>query len=184
MGWVPDHRRSLARDGRPNCMSQVSCRLFEVWQLTRTFRKPVLSVQKYLPQQDVAVATAVLVFAQYLGSSIYLTAADTLLNTELEDKISSAAPTVNASAIIAAGATAFRKLVPSNLLAVILEAYADCISDTFYIATGLASVSILTASGMWWRERKARNSVGTPGGVKRESRQSARHSYYRTSQLV
>ncbi|CAN8096739.1 unnamed protein product [Discula destructiva] len=106
---------------------------------------PVIAIQTCLPEEHVAIATAVLVLAQYLGSAVYLSASNTLFSTSLTDKLAKAAPSMNAGLIIASGATAFRARVPETLLPAILKAYVESIGLTFYIALGLGVLAFGTA---------------------------------------
>lgn len=127
--------------------------------------QPVIAIQTCLPEEDVAIATAVLVFAQYMGSAIYLSVCNTLFSTSLTEKLAEKAPTMNADLIIAAGATAFRTTVPEALLPAVLKAYVESIDLTFYVAVGLGVVAFAAAWGMGWIDTKKLSKE--PGGERR-----------------
>lgn len=124
--------------------------------------QPVIAIQTCLPEEDVAIATAVLVFAQYMGSAIYLSVCNTLFSTSLTEKLAEEAPSMNADLIIASGATAFRTIVPEALLPAVLRAYVESIDLTFYVAVGLGAVAFAAAWGMGWIDTKETSKV--PGG--------------------
>lgn len=83
-----------------------------------------------------------------MGSAIYLAASNTLFSTSLAEKIAEEAPSLNADLIIAAGATAFRTIVPEDLIPAVLIAYVESIDLTFFIALGLGVVAFAAAWGM------------------------------------
>lgn len=129
------------------------------------FLQPVIAIQTCLPEEDVAIATAVLVFAQYMGSAIYLSVCNTLFSTSLTEKLAEEAPSMNADLIIASGATSFRTIVPEALLPAVLKAYVESIDLTFYVAVGLGAVAFAAAWGMGWIDTKKLSKE--PGGERR-----------------
>lgn len=105
-------------------------------------------MQSVLPQSQLAVALAVLVFIQGLGCSILISVANTIFDNSLESEIVSKAPGVNAGAVIAAGATSFRKLVSQEELPNVLKAYATSFDRTFYMVIGLSCATFITSWGL------------------------------------
>lgn len=104
-------------------------------------------------------------FAQYIGSAIYLSVCNTLYSTALTEKVTEDASSMNAGLIIASGATAFRKIVPEALLPAVLQAYVKSTDLTFYIAVGLNVVAFAAAWGMVWIDTKKISNE--PGGERR-----------------
>lgn len=83
-----------------------------------------------LPQNDIPIGTAIIVFFQFLGGSIFLAIAENLFSSQLVNALAIYAPQVDAQAVISAGAESVRKVVsPENLYAV-LVAYNTAIAKT------------------------------------------------------
>lgn len=112
----------------------------------------MVAIQTVLPNSQIAVAMAVLTFTQGLGSSILITVANTIFDNSLASEIQSRAPGVSAGAVLAAGATAFRNVVPEEELPGVLEAYAISFDRVFYLMIGLAVVTFVTSWGLGWHD--------------------------------
>ena len=76
----------------------------------------------------------------------------TILTNSLKTELPKYAPAVNAQAVIAAGATNFRKVVPPNLLEGVLVAYAKSLGRIYYLAAPMAVVALVLSYFMGWRD--------------------------------
>ncbi|KAJ4423328.1 hypothetical protein N0V82_002056 [Gnomoniopsis sp. IMI 355080] len=130
----------------------------------------MIALQTVLPDSQVAVAMAVMMFLQGLIGSVVISVANTIFDNSLLSEIRAGAPSANAEAVLAAGATAFRKVVSSEQLAAVLEAYAVSFDRVFYLAVGLTAAMFFTSLGLGWhdvREKKARTGGG-PSTIRTE----------------
>ncbi len=73
--------------------------------------------------------------------------------------IETLAPDIDAETVVAAGASAVRMVVPSDELAGVLEAYNRAVQQTFYLATGAATVTLVFCWGMGWKSVKGAKEV-------------------------
>lgn len=64
------------------------------------------------------------------------------------------APNVSAETVVAAGASAFRDVVPKAELGRVLLAYNQAIQQTFYLAAGAAAMTLVFCWGMGWKSVK------------------------------
>ena len=64
------------------------------------------------------------------------------------------APKVSADTVIAAGASSFRKAVPTAEIAGVLLAYNQAVQHTFYLAAGAAAATFVFGWGMGWKSVK------------------------------
>lgn len=110
----------------------------------------MLAIQTVLPDSKIALVMAILVFVQGLGGSVFISVANTLLDNSLVSQIHSKAPGVNAEAVLAAGATAFRKVVPADEVDAVISAYATSFDNVFYLAVGLSVFMCFTIWGLGW----------------------------------
>ena len=106
---------------------------------------------------------AILVFCQTFGGALFLSFTETILTNSLRTQIPIYAPYVDSKAVIAAGATAVRDVVPTDQLAGVLEAYVESIDRVFYLTVGAACGIFVFAWGMKWtdvRKKKAQAKKG------------------------
>lgn len=123
----------------------------------------MIALQTVLPDSQVAVGMAVMMFLQGLMGSIFISIANTIFDNSLLSEIRSRAPGVNAEAVLAAGATAFRKVVSPEQLPNVLEAYAISFDRVFYLAIGLTATTFVTSWGLGWRDVRKKKRQAAEG---------------------
>ncbi|KAJ5740443.1 hypothetical protein N7493_000315 [Penicillium malachiteum] len=116
------------------------------------FQTPIIAIQNAVPQGDVSVAMALLIFSQTLAGAVFLTLANVIFDAGLKSLLKKDAPNADAAAILAAGATSFRTVVSKADLPGVLKAYAKSCDYVFYMATGLGVVIFAFAFGMGWTD--------------------------------
>ena len=95
---------------------------------------------------------AILVLCQNLGAAVFLTVAQTVFSSSLRTRIVVDAPSVDADAIIAAGARKFRTLVSADQLPGLLQAYSTAIDLVMYVGVGLGASAFICAWGLGWKD--------------------------------
>lgn len=126
-----------------------------------------MAVQNVTNAEELAAATAFIVWAQYIGPTIFLAVFNVIFDTGLRSGITKYAPNVDPATVTAAGATRFRKIVDPKDLAGVLLAYSYSLDRVFYICAVLAALAMLTAFGMGWKklakkERRRRKKSKKP----------------------
>lgn len=111
---------------------------------------PILALQANIKPSEVAVGQSFLSFSQFLGVAVFLVIGNTIFGEVLRSRLAEYAPDLNSEAVIAAGATAFRKFVPPADLPGVLLAYAKADNATFYLGAASAALAFVTAWGMGW----------------------------------
>lgn len=122
----------------------------------------LVALQTVLPDSEVAVGMAVMMFLQGLMGSVIIIIANTIFDNSLLSEIRSRAPSANAEAVVAVGATAFREVVSPEQLPGVLEAYAISFDRVFYFAIGLTAATFITSWGLGWhnvREKKRKKEA-------------------------
>lgn len=120
------------------------------------------ALQTVLPDSQIAVGMAVMMFLQGLLASVLISIANTIFDNSLLSEIRARAPSVNAEAVLAAGATAFREIVTPEQLPAVLESYAISFDRVFYLVIGLTGATFITSWGLGWhdvREKKHRTDA-------------------------
>lgn len=120
----------------------------------------MMAIQTVVAQSQVPVALALLTTSQTIGGAIWLTIANVIFNSTLRTEVQNRAPSVDSDALIAAGATQLRKVVPGNRLASVLIAYSTSVNRTFYLAAGMGVVLFCAAWGMGWKDVRKRRLLG------------------------
>lgn len=124
----------------------------QTYQL-RTSKQPILAAQNSLAAQYIPIAIATLIFAQNMVTAIWLTIASTIFENSLRTLIMEYAPSVDAEAVINAGATGIRDVVPAGpVLTQVLAAYSKAIDNTFYLSTASLAASLLFVWGTGWKD--------------------------------
>ncbi|KAJ0299245.1 hypothetical protein Brms1b_013173 [Colletotrichum noveboracense] len=125
------------------------------------FQMPLIAIQNDTKPEHFAEATSLLVWAQYVGPTIFIVAYNTLFTSSLRSEIPKHAPNADVEAIVAAGATEFRKLVSAEDLPAVLVAYANAIDHVFFLVAAVGVLAFLAAFGMGWSD--IRQKPAAPG---------------------
>ena len=95
---------------------------------------------------------SLLTFTQSLGTSIFLSISNTILDQSLRAQLGS-----QAKQVIAVGATEFRGVVSPQNLPAVVNAYSRSVDRVFYLAAAVGATSVVTAQGMGWVDVRKRN---------------------------
>jgi hypothetical protein len=114
----------------------------------------MIAIQNAVTGDDVSTAMAMMTCAQTFGGAIFLAVGEVIFAQTLKKKIPEYAPSVNAEAVIAAGATGFREVVSAQNLPGVLVAYAKSIGSVFYLNVALSCAQFIFAWGVGWRSVK------------------------------
>lgn len=112
-----------------------------------------VAVQTCLAREDVPVGASLLMFSQQLNGALFLAIAETLFSNFLASNLS-ALKGVGELDVANLGATNLRHSVPVSSLMVILRAYSNAITKTFYVGVAMSCLSIVAALATEWRSVK------------------------------
>lgn len=118
-------------------------------------QQAVVAVQAVVPQELVAMGSALVMFCQLLGGSIFVSVAETVLNNRLLQQLDAHIPGVAPAEILAAGAGQLRTLVPAEYLGGVLQVYNDALVQTFQIGMVMACLLTFGVVFVEWRSIKA-----------------------------
>jgi hypothetical protein len=115
----------------------------------------VIAVQTVLKLDQVPIGIAAIVSMQSLGGAVFVSVGNNILQNVL-DQASAAneLPGVDVKAVIAAGATQFRSIVPAASLPELLVVYNSALQKVFIAAIPLSGLSCLVALGLEWKSVK------------------------------
>ncbi|KAI1322394.1 MFS general substrate transporter [Xylariaceae sp. FL0255] len=126
---------------------------------------PLVAAQNAATREEIAATTAFIVWCQYIGPTILLTLLNLVFDNVLRSQLNTLAPDVNAQAVINAGATGFREIISTQDLPNVLQAYANAVDSTFYLAVAAGFISWAAGWGMGWQKLATKEAVPQPQGV-------------------
>lgn len=119
--------------------------------------------------EELSSGIAFVMFSQALGPTVVLTLCNLIFESSLRGQITRYAPKANATAIIDAGATGFRSVVPPADLPGVLVAYSNSIDRVFYLVAALAAACGVVLWGMGWHDLRKKEGDSTETGVERKN---------------
>ncbi|KAH8196242.1 hypothetical protein TruAng_009599 [Truncatella angustata] len=104
---------------------------------------PFLAVQNSLSKQQIPAAMSILVFLQNFSAAVMTVLAQTIFTNSLVELLPRYAPSVDPALVISAGTTDLRRLVPSDSISEVLNAYSGSLDRVFFFCAGLATPPLL-----------------------------------------
>ncbi|PLN81697.1 putative efflux pump antibiotic resistance protein [Aspergillus taichungensis] len=123
-------------------------------------QQSVLVIQAVLPTSDTPTGTAMVMFAQNFGGSIFVSVAQNVFQNKLFANLAAKVPDIDARLVVTAGATMLRKAVPSDAIPTVVRLYSDAITEAFYIAVAMGALAIVGALPVQWISVKGRRLEG------------------------
>jgi len=115
-------------------------------------QQALICAQTVLPIVDVPVGTAMMIFFQTMGGSIFLSVAQNIFTNKLLQGVIATVPGINPSIVMHSGATDLKTNIPPRFLAAVQVAYNRALTQTWYVSVAMACVS---AVGVVWIEWKS-----------------------------
>lgn len=118
---------------------------------------PNIAAQTVLSKQDVSIGLAVVNLANFLGSTLFTTVGQALLQSKLVKSLQPILPKANLHEIASSGATSLREGISGEQLRAVIVAYNVAIRSVWYLALGLSCLILLATLGMEWRSVKGQS---------------------------
>jgi hypothetical protein len=136
------------------------------------FQQPLIGVQATLPAADVAPGTTVIVFGQTIGAAIMVAVGESVFQNRLVDNLASylGLTGINSQELLGTGSSSLQSLVPTEKVPVLIEAVNASLTQTFYVAVAIASLSGLGCVFMEWKSVKKPKRRDEEGGGAGEPR--------------
>ena len=121
-----------------------------------------VAAQTILSRKDIAIGSALMMFAQQLSGAVFVPIAQSIFQNRLVDTLAGM-PGIDASRIGSAGATELKGVVPPAQLEGVLAAFNHALIATFYVVTAACCIAIFPALAMEWRSVKGKMKEGAGG---------------------
>lgn len=118
-------------------------------------QQPLIAAQTVLDLPDVPVGTALMIFAQSIGSSIFISVGQNVFTNRLISSLQEQTPDLDPNVVVSAGATGFRGTVSPEDLEGVLFAYNQALVAAFYVAVAMAVLTIVGSAMVEWKNVKA-----------------------------
>ncbi|KAF3763885.1 MFS general substrate transporter [Cryphonectria parasitica EP155] len=118
------------------------------------FQAPQSAVQTVLPAKDASLGLSVIIFAQQFGPAVFTAAAQSVFLNRLSTNLRVLVPGLSPEAVNNMGLTDIKNLVGKANLERALGIFDTSLMQTWYLAVGLASASMLGSIAMEWRSVK------------------------------
>ncbi|CAF3591051.1 hypothetical protein FGSG_11092 [Fusarium graminearum PH-1] len=117
-------------------------------------QQPAIAVQTVLSEADSTVGLSVLSFLGFLSGTVFITVAQTLLQGQLDSKISQYFPNIDIEQLSNSGAASIRNLVSEDKMNIVLDAYNDSMRSIWYLALAMGAASLVVSFGFEWKTVK------------------------------
>lgn len=107
-------------------------------------QQPLTAVQASVSKEQISVATALIVFSQNFGASLFISLGQTTFENSLLPALKKFAPEVDAAKVASAGATDFKSVVPVSSIPGVLDAFNKALTTTFVSRVNLPRRNRLT----------------------------------------
>ncbi|KAK1750387.1 major facilitator superfamily domain-containing protein [Echria macrotheca] len=124
---------------------------------------PLVAVQLVLPQEQLSIAMALLVFSNTFGGAVFLTIVQTIFANHLASELAQKFSPTQVAGILSAGARGIPDVVSGDALQFVLQAYSDSVDLVFYVPLASAICLFVVAWGMGWHDITKKG--GPPGSV-------------------
>lgn len=122
-------------------------------------QQPLMALQATLNNKDLPTGTAINVFMQTIGGSLFVSVGQNVFNNKLVAYTLVYAPGMNPETVLSTGATSIQEVIkeqfPQYLEGVTL-AYSDAITQTFAVSAAMAAISIIGSGLMPWGSVKGK----------------------------
>ncbi|KAH7324523.1 major facilitator superfamily domain-containing protein [Stachybotrys elegans] len=113
-------------------------------------QQPMTIAQTVLPKIDVGIGTSLVMFARFLGPTIFLPVGQNIFLSALVENVRNL-PNIDAETIIDGGATELRNLVSEQDLPTLLSDYNAALTHVYYLIAALSAITIIGSFFVEWK---------------------------------
>ncbi|KAF2832023.1 MFS general substrate transporter [Ophiobolus disseminans] len=122
-------------------------------------QQPLIAVQTVLAAKDIPIGTAIMMFSQTLGGALFISVGQNVFTNQLLKNLRAVVPDLDSGLVLRTGATELKNAIPEQFLSGVLSAYNLAITQTFYVSVACASMSIIGAAFVEWKNMKGKQMV-------------------------
>lgn len=115
------------------------------------YQQGISAAQTVLSDTDITIGTALMVFVQNFGGTVFASAANNVFVTRLVKDLASMLPNLDPQVLLKAGATGLREVVSEAEYPLLLVAYNGAVIKTFQVGLILACLCTIGVAGVEWK---------------------------------
>lgn len=115
------------------------------------YQQGISAAQTVLSEADITIGTALMVFVQNFGGTIFASASNNVFVTRLIKDLARMVPDLDPQVILSAGATGLRQVVSEAEYPLVLVAYNGAVIKTFQVGLILACLCAIGVAGVEWK---------------------------------
>lgn len=116
----------------------------------------LIAVQTALPAADIPTGTAIVMFFQTLGGALFISVGQNVFTNKLVSGLKAAVPDLDPAIVLRTGATELKSAIGEQYRAGVLRAYNDALTNSYYVAAALATLSIVGSLAVEWKSVKGK----------------------------
>jgi hypothetical protein len=124
---------------------------------------PNIAAQTVLSKADASIGLSVINLTNFLGSTVFVTVGQALIQSRLVKSLRPILPDVDLSSLARGDAISIRNLASSDQLPAVLSAYNDALRGVWYLSLGLSCLVLLGSFGMEWKNIKGKKTSDSEG---------------------
>ena len=141
------------------------------------FQQPPSAPQAVLPFKDLPIGIAITLFGRNFGSSLFVSVGNNILDSNLLSGLKARAiPGVDPEAVLEAGATEFRSVVPASALPAVLDVYKKALQKTFQVGLIVSCIAVIGASLIEWKSVKGKKAPPASGPTENGTTEKAQNA--------
>lgn len=124
-------------------------------------QQALITIQSVLPLKDIPTGTAMAMFFQTFGGALFASVAQNIFDNQLVKDITKYAPEIaKPELVLHVGATDLKNEIPPQLLPKVQTAYNQALTQTWYAAVAMASLTVFGALFVQWKNIKGKKLGG------------------------
>jgi hypothetical protein len=123
---------------------------------------PFIAIQVVLSSRDMPTGNSLAIFFNSLGGAISISIAQNIFQNGLVENLPIYAPNIPPSAVISAGASYLRDLIPEQVLQGVLKAYMIALDQAFVLPIAVGGIA--AGCALFVEARSIKNIKLQPGG--------------------
>ncbi|KAK8125837.1 uncharacterized protein PG998_001596 [Apiospora kogelbergensis] len=120
-------------------------------------QQPLMAVQAVLSMADVPTGTAIVVFSQTVGGSLFISVGQSIFTNQLVKSLAAYVPTLSPAIVLASGATNLQKTLPAGDIAGVTLAYSEGLTKAFLVTVVCSVLSVVGCALNPWKSIKGKN---------------------------
>ena len=119
-------------------------------------QQPLVAVQTALPNADIPIGTATIMFFQTLGGALFISVAQNVFTNKLISNLAAIVPDLNPGIVLSTGATELKNAIDPKYISGVLSAYNETLTETFYVSVACGALSLIGAAFIEWKSMKGK----------------------------